>query len=313
MQKFGESIGLLKTRMSRLENQRDAARTTLQKARAALQTHLLDGDDGDEKTVNALQARIDSAQSLLESLDEAMRTQAERVATAERELADEQTRAQRKAASEVIANDVARIEGQLKPWLAATRALGTDLAKYGGARFECGSIGAHLGVLAHDVEIALAVSIPDLKGYVTAVADGRERAPTAPAPVVKLVTPTKPPTETIYFLKPSKWTDSNGQLQLIQRTCDAVLPVAQARFAIAKGYAVERTDPQRKQTLGAWAGRPLRREDCVALDAASETSNVEPIRHSAFEPHPNVGKPYNVIVPTQPLMTGTRSMPTTKK
>jgi hypothetical protein len=148
MTQVGTALGLLTDKMSRLESQRDAARTTLQKARAALQTHLLDGDDGDDKTVAALQAKIDTAQSLLESLDEAVRTQSERVAEAEREASDKETKRQRLAASEIIANDVARIDAQLKPWLAATRALATDLAKYGTARFECGSIGAYLANLA---------------------------------------------------------------------------------------------------------------------------------------------------------------------
>src|ERR1700721_2799510 len=143
MTQVGTALGLLTDKMRRLESQRDEVRTTLQKAMAAMQSHLLDGDDGDEITVNALQAKIDSAQSQLESRDEAIRTQTERVATAERELADAEAKAQRKTASEVIANDVARIEGQLKPWLAATRALATNLAKYGAARFEVGSIGAH--------------------------------------------------------------------------------------------------------------------------------------------------------------------------
>jgi hypothetical protein len=311
MQKVGTALGLLTDKMRRLENQRDAARTTLQKARAALQTHLLDGDDGDERTVAALQGKIDSAQSLLTSLDEAIRTQTERVAVAERDAADKETKAKNMAASEVIANDVARIEGQLKPWLMATTLLASDLTKYGAARFECGSIGAYLANLAAETEVALAVSIPDLKGYAVAVAEGRERAPTTPATVVKLVTPKPQPTETIYFLKPAKWTDANGQLHLIQRTTDAMLTVALAKHAIKIGAAVERTDQQRKQTLGGWSGRPLRREDCVALDAASETSNVTPIMSSHFQTVDR-GPPITGTMRQPGAMAATRTLPTKK-
>jgi hypothetical protein len=166
------------------------------------------------------------------------------------------------------------------------------------------------GNLANEVEIALAVSVPDLKGYGDAVLTGRERIPAAPAPIAKLVAPRPQPTETIYFLKPAKWTDDAGQLHLIQKTNDATLPVAQARLAIAKSYAVERTDPQRKQTLGAWSGRPLRREDCVALDVASETSNIM-ASTPQFE-QMDRGGPLVGILPNRQPVAATRSEPIKK-
>ena len=149
MQKFGESIGLLKTKMSRLESQREAAKLSLQKAMAALQAHLLDGDDSDEKTTGNLQAKVDSGRSLVASLNTAIETQADRVVQAERELADEETKKQRTAAADTIYADVEHIEKQLAPWLAATRTLAGDLRKYAGFRVEASGISEFLANAAN--------------------------------------------------------------------------------------------------------------------------------------------------------------------
>jgi chromosome segregation ATPase len=123
MAKLTGGLDSLKDKQSRLTSQRDAAKTSLEKARAALQLHLLEGDDGDAKAVAALQAKVDSASSLLASLNDAIAEQARRVADAEQALVDEQQAAARKAASEALAADVDAIEGKLAPWLAATREL----------------------------------------------------------------------------------------------------------------------------------------------------------------------------------------------
>jgi hypothetical protein len=291
MTQVGTALGLLTDKMSRLESQRDAARTTLQKARAALQTHLLDGDDGDDKTVAALQAKIDTAQSLLESLDEAVRTQSERVAEAEREASDKETKRQRLAASEIIANDVARIDAQLKPWLAATRALATDLAKYGTARFECGSIGAYLANLAAETEVALAVSIPDLKGYVIAVAEGREKIPVMPGTVVKMPAPKPPaPTTQRFFLSRNiAFYDAQGGKHCAPSLTDFDLPVGLITKATEFGAIHAMDSAVRKKNHGgkSQSSKPAF-EHCVWLNGdPTAKSYVEPVRSSHLgDPQP---------------------------
>jgi hypothetical protein len=310
MTQVGTALGLLTDKMSRLESQRDAARTTLQKARAALQTHLLDGDDGDNKAVAALQAKIDSAQSLLESLDEAVRTQSERVAEAEREASDKETKRQRLAASEIIANDVARIDAQLKPWLAATRALATDLAKYGTARFECGSIGAYLANLAAETEVALAVSIPDLKGYVIAVAEGREKIPVMPGTVVKMPAP-KPPaptTERVFLTRNLAWFDPEGTTHCAPSLNDFDLPLYVVAKARAIGAAWPMNSEQRQKHHGGKSNAKPALAHCEWLNSNPRTkSNVEPILSSHFEKHPNVPAPYTGTMRSQSAMTNTRT------
>jgi hypothetical protein len=310
MAKISETLGSLKDRQTRLTSQRDAAKTALEKAKAARQHNHLDGD-GDAKTAAALQAKVSVAESELAGLDEAVKAQAERVADTERQLADEATQAARKAASEALARDVDSIEAQLAPWLTATRQLAAALAKYETFRFESGSISKYLANASNEAEIALSVTIPDLKGGIAAVLEGREQAPSQPAQVVKFVAPKPPPTKTVFFLRASKWTDDKGKLHLIQKFNDATLPPALAAHAIKVGAAVEMTDPVRKKNLGSWNGRPFHAEHCFALDAASETR--EAVLHSAFTPVDR-GAPITGTMPVQRApMVAARNMPTGKK
>src|ERR1035437_5904463 len=157
MAKISESRGSLKDRSARLTSQRATAMTSLEKAKAAMQTHLLEGDADDTKALAALQAKVNDAFSLLASLDAAIAEQARRVADAERQLVDEATKVARKAASEALAIDVAKIEAQLAPWLASTRQLASAISKYETFRFECGSIPKFMTNAAAEIELALSV------------------------------------------------------------------------------------------------------------------------------------------------------------
>jgi hypothetical protein len=310
MAKIGETLGLLKERSVRLTSQRDAAKTSLEKAMAAVQAHLLDGDADDVKALGVLQLAVDRASSLLASLDAAIAEQARRVADAERALADEATKAACKAASEALAADVAKMEQQLAPWLESTRSLASELEKYSTFRFEAGGIARFLNNAAAEIEIALGVTIPDFKSAIAAVAEGREAPPSQPAPIVKFVAAKPPPTETVFFLRAAKWSDDKGFLHLIQKFTDASLPPSLAAHAIKVGAAVEWKSPLRKQNRGTWNGRPFHAEHCFALDAASETH--DPVLHSAFTPVAR-GPAYNITVPVQRApMVAARDMPTKK-
>ena len=308
MSKIAIGLDGLRDRSARLQSQQRAAVLALEKAKASLQSHLLDGDD-DAKVTAALQSKVDSAASLLGSLDDAVKVQAERVADAERQIADEKTQASRKAASEKIAADATNYEKQNVQWLATSRTFAKDLQKFSTFRSEIGAISNFITNAANEVESAMAVTIPDLRDAAKAVLEGREKPPVPPAAVVKIVPPKPPPTETVFFLRASKWTDAEGKLRLIQKFNDAALPPALAAHAIKTGAAVEWYSPLRKQNLGTWNGRPFHAEHCFALDAASETR--EPITHSAFEPHPS--RPNHGMMPEQRApMVASRSAPVEK-
>jgi hypothetical protein len=167
---------------------------------------------------------------------------------------------------------------------------------------------AYLMNAKEEVPRATALIAQILKDRAAQTIDGRAKAalvmPEVIAPKQKPVPP--PPTETIFFLRASKWTDETGKLQLIQKFTDATLSPALAKHAIKVGAAVERTDPVRKQNLGSWSGRQFYAEHCFALDTASATSNITPIK-PMFEKHPNVPEPWSQVVPTQPLQVATRT------
>jgi hypothetical protein len=314
MAKVVGGLDALRVKQSSLASQRDTAHSLLVKARAALQVYLLGDNDGDDRAVAALQAKVDAALSLLASLDTAIKTQGERVADAERQLADEQTKAARKMASEALALDVNSIESQLKPWLAATRQLAIALEKYGPFRFECGSISSFLGNAANEVEIAMGVSLPDLRGGVVAVAEGRERAPAKPGAVVKTIAPPAPTTARVYLTASVAWYDEKGAKYRAPAMNDCDLPLA----LIAKGKGIgavhELKSDVRRKSHGSRAPTVPAWEHCRWLnDNPLAKTDVEPILSSHFQPHPGVGKPYT-IRQQQPVVpvTATRTLPTDK-
>jgi hypothetical protein len=308
MSKITASLGSLKDRSARLAAQRGAAKTALDKAKAAVQAHLLEGDD-DAKTLAVLQAKVNDAFSLLESLDAAITEQARRVADAERQLADEATQAARKAASEALARDVDAIEAQLAPWLASTRTLAAALAKFETFRFESGSISKYLANASNEVEIALSVTVPDLKGGVTAVRDGREQAP-SPAPILKVVAQKPPPTETVFFLRHAKYTDEKGMVRCLGKMRDHTLPPPLAQRALKSGAAIPLTDPRVRTLKGNWGMIVPGPDQCEALDGTPD-SRVAPVLHSAFEVVDR-GAPITGTLPVQRApMVAARNLPTT--
>jgi hypothetical protein len=315
MAKVVGGLDALRVKQTSLVSQRDAAEVSLAKARTALQVYLLSDNDGDDRAVAALQTKVDSAASLLASLDTAIKTQGERVADAERQKADEQNQAARKAASEAIAADVAKIESQIAPWLASTRKLATDLDKYGSFRFEAGGIAKYLANAAVEIELALSVSIPDLKSGVIAVLEGRERIPEQPATVTKLAAPAPAPTTELLFLTHSLgWFDAEGRKYRAPAMHDANLPLQLVGKARQLGAAHDLNSDVRRKNHGSKTSAPPEWAHCKFLnDDPKAKTDVEPIVHSAFERHPNVRPAYSGTMRQPQTGTATRSLPPGKK
>src|ERR1019366_9545092 len=91
-----------------------------------------------------------------------------------------------------------------------TRALATDLRKYASFRTETSAIAEFITNASNEAELALSVSIPDLRGGALAVLEGRERAPSQPAAIVKLAPPA-PTTMRLFLTQPLGWYDENGK------------------------------------------------------------------------------------------------------
>jgi hypothetical protein len=315
MKQLAESLGILQSTMSRINSQRDTAKAALAKAREALKQHLLSPDGGDQTTIAALKNQIVSERELITALDDAAETQTALVVAEESRLVDDETKRQRTAASDAILADVAQIERQFAEWLTATRAFATGIGKYASFRTECSGISEFLANAANQVELAASVSIPDLRSAARAVLQGTERPPVMPGTVVKMPAP-KPPaptTERVFLTRNLAWFTPDGETHCAPSLNDCDLPlyvVAKAR-AIGAAHAMD-NDLRRKHHGGKSNAKPAL-VHCEWLNSDPRAkSNVEPIRHTAFEKHPNVPPPYNIIVPTQPAMENTRALPTKK-
>jgi hypothetical protein len=204
-------------------------------------------------------------------------------------MADEQTKKERTAASDMISADVERIECQVKPTLTAMRALATDLAKYASFRVEASGISEYLANAANEVEIALSVSIPDLRGGALAVLEGRERAPSQPAKIVKLVAPA-PTTERLFLTHSLGWFDAEGRKYRAPAMHDADLPLS----LIAKGKAIgavhDMNSDVRRKNHGSKTSAPPEWSHVKWLNSdPNAKSAAEPIMSSSprFDPHPN--------------------------
>jgi hypothetical protein len=313
MKQIAEALGLLKSTMTRLNMQRGAARAALEKARDALKQHLLSSDGGDQTTIAALKNQIVSERELITALDDAAETQTALVVAEENRLVDEETRKRRTAASEAILADVKNIESQLAPWLAATRALATSLKKYESFRTECSGIAEFLGKCATESEFALSMTIPDLRSAAQAVLQGTERPPVMPGVVVKIpAAQAAPTTQRLFLTQHLAWHDSNGVKHRAPSMHDADLPLDLVAKARALGAAHDLKSDVRAKNHGSKTSAPPDWNHVKWLNDPKGESNVEPIRHTAFETHPNVPPPYSLIVPTQPAMESTRALPTKK-
>jgi hypothetical protein len=142
----------------------------------------------------------------------------------------------------------------------------------------------------------MGVSLPDLRGGVVAVAEGREKPPTPPAEVVKFVAPAPAPTTARLFLtQPLGWYDENGKQHVAASMNDHEIPLALVAKARALGAAWDLDSPQRKQHGGSKTSAPPAWAHCKILNEnPTAKSNVEPILSSHFEPHPNVREPYTI-------------------
>jgi hypothetical protein len=192
MQKLQGELATLNARNELLTGKRSAEQSTLDSAVEARQKMLLTGDIEDHKAALALQAKVDSATSALAGYDAAITAQGALISDAEAKLAAERQDADRKAASDVLAGQVAVIDELLGPWVKSSRDLATALDAIHW-RFESAQIGAFVRNAAGEVEGATAMTAGDLRNSIRAIRDGEQTIPRAPAAVVAPPAPVAAP------------------------------------------------------------------------------------------------------------------------
>jgi hypothetical protein len=290
MQKFETALAALRKRAALLSDKRVSAQAAFDSAVSARQAMLLGGDLEDQKLAAKLQSAVDSAQSALIGLDDAISASQAQINSAEQDLAAERQRVERQAASEALAASVASIQAKLEPWLTTTRAFAESLESIAHVRLEPGQIAVYVGNCAGEVEIAAAVMLDDLHRLVSAIAGGQEPIPRAPEMVTPAPAAVVPHSVKIFTIKPVKFRDpaTNG-IKTWPAFYELDLPAELAARALALKAAVPIDHETAKRSLAKGGGTAFEwpnADRCVSLDSDSSDQSQsphEPVLHSAFE------------------------------
>jgi hypothetical protein len=289
MEKQETVVAALRKRAALLADKRISAQAALDDAMAARQALLLDGDLDDLKTSTRLQTAVDTAQSTLLGIIDAISALQNQIDSAEQQLNAERDRVKREVAAEQIAANVTAVEKLIGPWLAQSREIAAAFAKLDHV-FEAGQIGSFITNAAGEVEIAAAVTLAELRNLPKAVADGSAPIPHRPEPVAPVAEVPAAPTQIVFALRSVKWRDENGVQQLGAKFSDVYLPPQTAARALRTGACVRVDDPLRRKNKG-WSSEIPRADLAFDLDAEPDHISVAPEHHSAFEPY-NRGAPF---------------------
>lgn len=295
MEKLEVILAALRKRAALLADKKVAAQTALNAAVAARQAMLIDGDLGDDKLAAKLQSSVDTAQSSVLGIIDAISALQSQIGDAETQLDTEAERVKRQLASEEIAKNVAEVERLIGPWLAASRQMAAAFAKLDHV-FEAGQIGGFISGCAGEVEVAAAVVLVELRDLPKLVAAGDRPIPHRPEPVAAIALILPAPTVNLFAMRPVRWIAADGTLRVAQKFTDADLTPSAASRGLACGALVPLDSPLRRQHHGTVEGHG-RADNALDLDADEPVHppSIEPIQHSAFEP-PIVGKPYTLRV-----------------
>lgn len=193
-------------RQDRLTLMRSEAQAALVEALAERQSHLIAGDVDDKKGSEALQFRVDSAQSELLGLDDALAALVTQIADAEAAQSATQRRVKAEANAKALAVAIANVRKTLPGWLAAAREMSEQLETLNNFRYQVGGVAGYLSNVANETGVGLGLVLDDLSAAVDAVARGEqaitigkpEPAPAPAAPVKDIFTYTIPPSGPSY-------------------------------------------------------------------------------------------------------------------
>jgi hypothetical protein len=306
MEKMKTELATLAARSTKLDTQRAAAQTALDRAVEARDQHKLAGDLDNVAIEGKLQAAVDTATSALSGFAGPMTILAKSIADIEKKIADEHHNVNKKIANEKLAAQVDVIEQQLAPFLKSTRDLAVSTAAVSVANFETDQIAGYLRNAASEIETAVTASVANLRSVAAGILTGQHPIPRPPqvAGAAKAAPPAPTTTTTRLFLTlPVGWFDENGGRHRAASMHDVDLPNGLVAKAKRDGAAHSMDSTLRAKNHGSKTSAPPDWNHVKWLnDDPRLKSTVEPImRSSPFEDHPNVGKPWSQIVPTQPV------------
>lgn len=303
-QKLETTIASLVKRGDQLASKRAKAQDALEKATSGRQQALLAGDLDDQRALDKLQSAVDSAQSALTGIDDALAILARQKAEAEGALANEKQQAERVAAADALEKQIAAIDASAGPWLAQSRTYTDALTAPAHWHFGCDEMSKFMQSCMGQMETALNFQLAELKAMPSMIRDGRQPIPgdkPTPAPVVSEPVPE---TRRLFAMKAIKWTDGLGVKQYGQAFADHDVPLAAASRGLRCGALIPLDDPRCKKLRGARAGYHVGKHAALDLDddAACRPSHIEPIMRS--DPIAEA----NFIVTEGPTITGVISV-----
>jgi hypothetical protein len=299
MEKLETDIAALRKRAAQLADQKVSAQAALDTAVSARRARLLDGDLGDEKLAAKLQASVDSAQSALHGIIDAISAQESRIAAADQALDAEGERVKREAASEEVARNVDAVERLLPGWLAQSRAIADAFRKLDHL-WEAGQLSGFFSGCAGEAEVAAAVTLGQLRDLPKLIVSGDRPIPRKPEPAPPPV-PAKPPVVMVFATQKLRWIDDAGKSRVSPRYVDVELPLRCARRARELRACVELNDPVRKRHYrGAVGGADPDSSNAIDLDAEPERK-AEPIMQSSPFVVVDRGPPKIVQIATRSL------------
>lgn len=286
MAKLQSELEVMRKRAAALKQKLAAAEAELTTATEARQQHLVEGDLEDNKAARALQDAVNIAASQVVGLEEALASVNAKVTEIEHKVENERAAAERAVAAEKLSRELDEVERALKPFLEGSRRL-VSMVEPIHHHFELTQMAALVANTSSQIEIAAGFVLPELRGMVTAIAEGSVAIPSpkpAPAPVVP--SEPAPPTQTVFMLRSARYCDHDGRKRFAGQYEDALMPVATAQRALRKGIAAPTTDPRRAQLRGARGGDfTPNAPDVIDLDAAEKpkavSQHVDPLLRSA--------------------------------
>ena len=181
IEKLHSTLVVLRSRYRTLNERKSEAEFALNRARADQQRFLLESDISDDGAIAKLENAVDAATLRLSSLSDACAALEVQIAETEQKLATESERKQREAAAKEITAIAGAIQERLESLLREIRSFGESLVAIDHLAFDVGQGGHFLRKVAGEIEVALGVAVPQLRGLAEAVKRGEARIPRRPA------------------------------------------------------------------------------------------------------------------------------------
>jgi hypothetical protein len=303
-------LASMRKRVEALAAKRADAKSSFDIAISERQRHLLEGDLSDEKAGERLQRAVDTSASRLNGIDSALLALQAQIDDAEAKLRAEVEAAARDETATKIDAAISEVEKRIAPWLQGTRDMITRLAALDHISVEIAQCTGYLSRVCGEIELALSISLPDLRAQAVMIRAGEMRTPRFPKPEPEVVesranvpTPTSAgePTELWFSTKPLRWKGIDGSKHVAQRWEDVHLPVRLVARATQHGAIVPITDQRRKSHRGILNGLTTT-PDYAYIDL--DSSGLAPASMTGlppgFSPLPNLAPPRTMSVAVTP-------------